>query len=85
MKTELLRSAARLTEKPTPKKHRPIEEEATLSSASETTEEQKYGNIPPQHVRAQRERAMRKGYEDMLSTDPSTDQTRFLTRMIFRI
>ena len=55
----------------TPKKRRPIEEEATLSSASETTEEQKYGNIPPQHVRAQRERAMRKGYEDMLSTDPS--------------
>ena len=55
----------------TPKKRRPIEEEAALSSASETTEEQKYGNIPPQHVRAKRERAMRKGYEDMLSTDPS--------------
>ena len=54
-----------------PKKRRPIEEEAALSSASETTEEQKYGNIPPQHVRAKRERAMRKGYEDMLSTDPS--------------
>ncbi len=54
-----------------PKKRRPIEEEAALSSASETTEEQKYGNIPPQHVRTKRERAMRKGYEDMLSTDPS--------------
>ena len=54
-----------------PKKRRPIEEEAALSSASETTEEQKYGNIPPQHVRAKREHAMRKGYEDMLSTDPS--------------
>ena len=54
-----------------PKKRRPIEEEAVLSSASETTEEQKYGNIPPQHVRAKREHAMRKGYEDMLSTDPS--------------
>ena len=54
-----------------PKKRRPIEEEAALSSASETTEEQKYSNIPPQHVRAKREHAMRKGYEDMLSTDPS--------------
>ena len=54
-----------------PKMRRPIEEEAALSSASETTEEQKYGNIPPQHVRAKREHAMRKGYEDMLSTDPS--------------
>ena len=54
-----------------PKKRRPIKEEAALSSASETTENQKYGNIPPQHVRAKREHAMRKGYEDMLSTDPS--------------
>ena len=55
----------------TPKKRRPVNEDGTPKTASETTEEQKYGNIPPQHVRAQRERAMRKGYEDMLSTDPS--------------
>lgn len=35
------------------------------------TTEQKYGNIPSKQVRTKRETAVRKGYEDMLSTDPS--------------
>lgn len=33
--------------------------------------EQRYGNIPPDRVRAKKEHAVRKGYEDMLSTDPN--------------
>lgn len=33
--------------------------------------EQRYGNIPPDKVRAKKEHAVRKGYEDMLSTDPN--------------
>ena len=33
-------------------------------------EEQKYGNIPSEKVRAKREKAARKSYEDMLATDP---------------
>lgn len=39
-------------------------------SAAET-EEQRYGNIPPEKVRVKKEHAVRKGYEDMLSTDPN--------------
>lgn len=53
-----------------PKRRRPIEDEVALSSSDES-EEQKYSNIPSKQVRAKREHAMRKGYEDMLSTDPS--------------
>lgn len=34
------------------------------------TEEQRYGNIPSEKVRAKKERAVKKGYEEMLSTDP---------------
>ena len=33
--------------------------------------EQRYGNIPPEKVRTKKEHAVRKGYEDMLSTDPN--------------
>ena len=54
-----------------PRKRRSVEEPATQTIASEEAEEQKYSNIPPKQVRAKREHAMRKGYEDMLSTDPS--------------
>ena len=34
-------------------------------------EGQQYGNIPPENVRAKKERAVRQNYEDMLSTDPN--------------
>lgn len=39
------------------------------SNASHETadEEQRYGNIPPEHVRAKKEKAVRQGYEDMLA------------------
>lgn len=33
-------------------------------------EEQRYGNIPSEKVRAKRERAVKKSYEDMLASDP---------------
>ena len=35
------------------------------------SEERRYGNIPPDKVRVKKEHAVRKGYEDMLSTDPN--------------
>ena len=54
-----------------PKKRHPVEENAAQSAVSEEIEEQKYSNIPSKQVRTKREHAMRKGYEDMLSTDPS--------------
>lgn len=37
------------------------------ASHETTEEEQRYGNIPPEHVRAKKEKAVRKGYEDMLA------------------
>ncbi len=40
------------------------------------TEEQKYGNIPSEKVRAKREKAVKKGYEDMLATDPGKKPVR---------
>lgn len=61
----------RPTDAEAPKKRRPIEDEVAQSSVSDEQEEQKYSNIPSKQVRAKREHAMRKGYEDMLSTDPS--------------
>lgn len=39
---------------------------------SEEAEERKYANVPSEKVRAKREKAVRKGYEDMLSTDPDS-------------
>lgn len=38
------------------------------------SEEQRYGNIPSEKVREKKERAVKKGYEDMLSTDPGHKQ-----------
>ena len=32
---------------------------------------QKYGNIPPEKIRAKKEQAVKQSYEDMLSTDPN--------------
>lgn len=52
----------------------PVKEEDAeqMQKKSSDTEDasQQYGNIPPEQVRVKRERAVRKGYEDMLSTDP---------------
>lgn len=35
------------------------------------SEEQRYGNIPPEKIRVKKEHAVKQGYEDMLSTDPN--------------
>lgn len=46
---------------------------ATASTdAIDDSEEQKYGNIPAEEIRDKREKAVRKGYEDMLATDPDS-------------
>ena len=45
---------------------------ATDATATDNSEEQKYGNIPAEEIRDKREKADRKGYEDMLATDPDS-------------
>lgn len=45
---------------------------ATDATATDNSEEQKYGNIPAEDIRDKREKAVRKGYEDMLATDPDS-------------
>ena len=45
---------------------------ATDTTATDNSEEQKYGNIPAEEIRDKREKAVRKGYEDMLATDPDS-------------
>lgn len=45
---------------------------ATDATATDNSEEQKYGNIPVEEIRDKREKAVRKGYEDMLATDPDS-------------
>ena len=45
---------------------------ATDATATDNSEEQKYGNIPAEEIRDNREKAVRKGYEDMLATDPDS-------------
>ncbi len=54
------------TVKKAPPKKRP-----ETAGKPERTEEQKYGNIPSERVRAKKEKAVREAYEDMLSTDPN--------------
>ncbi len=44
---------------------------STSNTTVNTETEQYYGNIPPEHVRAKRERAIRQSYEEMLATDPN--------------
>lgn len=44
---------------------------STSNTTVNTETEQYYGNIPPEHVRAKRERAVRQSYEEMLATDPN--------------
>ncbi len=41
-----------------------------VRKSAPVSEEQRYGNIPPEKVRVKKEHAVRQGYEDMLSTDP---------------
>lgn len=41
-----------------------------------SSDSKRYGNIPPEQVRSKRERAVRKGYEDMLATDPGKKPSR---------
>ena len=43
---------------------------------SEDEDEQRYGNIPSEKVRSKKEKAVRKGYEDMLATDPDRKPVR---------
>ncbi|MBC5688513.1 hypothetical protein H8S37_06155 [Mediterraneibacter sp. NSJ-55] len=43
----------------------------TAAPATDTPSEQRYANIPPEKIRTKREKAVRKGYEDMLATDPN--------------
>ena len=45
---------------------------ATDATATDNSEEQKYRNIPAEEIRDKREKAVRKGYEDMLATDPDS-------------
>ncbi len=57
-------------------KSRPAKKRTEESSSSEAAEEKRYANIPSEKVRAKREKAVRKGYEDMLSTDPKHKTSR---------
>lgn len=51
-------------------KSRPARKRPESASVSEDGEENRLGNIPSEKVRTKREKAVRKGYNDMLSTDP---------------
>ncbi len=62
------------------KKAAPKAEATAKKSASPLTQNttkvdtdggQYYGNIPPEHIRVKRERAVRQSYEEMLATDPN--------------
>lgn len=49
---------------------KPVKKRPSQKPAS-SDEEQRYANIPTEKVRAKREKAVRKGYEEMLATDPN--------------
>ena len=49
---------------------KPVKKRVMRREAPAEGEAQQYGNIPPENVRVKREKAARRGYEDMLSTDP---------------
>lgn len=49
---------------------KPVKKRVVRREASAEGEAQQYGNIPPENVRVKREKAARRGYEDMLATDP---------------
>lgn len=50
---------------------KPVKKRPTEKPVS-SDEEQRYANIPSEKVRAKREKAVRKGYEEMLATDPNS-------------
>ena len=47
-----------------------VESKETAKKAGDGTGAQRYGNIPSEQVRANRESAVKKGYEEMLAADP---------------
>jgi len=49
---------------------KPVKKRVVRREAPAEGESQQYGNIPPENVRVKREKAARRGYEDMLATDP---------------
>lgn len=49
---------------------KPVKKRVMRREAPAEGEAQQYGNIPPENVRVKREKAARRGYEDMLATDP---------------
>lgn len=49
---------------------KPVKKRAVRREEPAEGEVQQYGNIPPENVRVKREKAARRGYEDMLATDP---------------
>lgn len=55
-----------------PKKH--PKKRPAASAAHADTDENFIGNIPPEHIRKKKETAVRKSYEEMLNTDPRTQQ-----------
>ena len=52
------------------RKAAPAKKHPEGSSPSDDREEKRYANIPSEKIRTKREKAVREGYEDMLSTDP---------------
>lgn len=61
------KSTAEDSDTPTKK---PVKKRVVRREAPAEGEAQQYGNIPPENVRVKREKAARRGYEDMLATDP---------------
>lgn len=49
---------------------KPVKKRVVRREAPAEGEAQQYGNIPPENVRVKSEKAARRGYEDMLATDP---------------
>ena len=49
---------------------KPVKKRVVRREAPAEGEAQQYGNIPPENVRVKREKVARRGYEDMLATDP---------------
>ena len=52
-----------------PVKKKPVPSDTGSNKPVEAAKEQRYGNIPPEKVRAKREKAVKASYEDMLAAD----------------
>jgi hypothetical protein len=48
----------------------------TVSDTAKSNETQKYSNIPPERIRAKKEKAVRQNYEEMLALDPKKKNTK---------